>query len=101
MRSTEVPASSAKISPVMKLAKLTTSPALDVRPLGVGAGQAGDAVEARLGGEQAGDLGLLAAHHVGRAVLAQARQDADRRAAGRRVGAARSDAGVGGQGTAA
>ena len=64
----------------------------DVHPFGVGAGQAGDAVEAGLAGEEAGDLGLLAAHDVGRGVLAQAGQDADGEA---RVG--RRRAGEGGR----
>ena len=67
----------------------------------MGAGQAGDAVEAGLGGEEAGDLGLLAAHHVGGRVLAQARQDADREARIARSRAATKAAGRGAQGTVA
>ena len=64
-RSTEACASSAKSSPVMKVREAHDLAGADMRPLGVGAGQAGDAVEAGLAREQPGDLGLLAAHHVG------------------------------------
>ncbi len=37
----------------------------DLRPFGVRAGQADDAVEVGLRGQKPGDLGFLAAHHVG------------------------------------
>jgi hypothetical protein len=72
----------------------------EMRPFRMGAGQAGDAVEAGLAREQPGDLGLLAAHHVGGAVLPEPVQDMDAQAgvAGRGAGEGRVAARRGGHG---
>ena len=59
------------------------------------AGQAGHAVEAGLGGQEARDLRLLAPHHVGRRGLAEAGDDADVERPGRTEGGPERGAGDG------